>query len=648
MDSALGKPISDKVELVTSRILHVLTPLSQQTPASLVEESKLSVGDLIADFRQFPFAVYELQADQTYPNITGTLFAVPDYEAVARKWLIQFTAQTGLQDILAVEGHGLWWTQNSLKFRPSLSDLGNSFAWIDLMVEIDRHVQPPLVIIYGQHTPIIHLARQIYQGVTLQVQPEANTDSRRIAQTPRKLGLLFIIRILLGIIYLIYASIRRTDICFFSASNLLRNTATGPKQKLSDIYLDDVAHALGKQDWRTTMIEIFDSTASWKGLMARGFFFPNDILSFSSSSYARKLGVHRSIVQKWHQKWLDIQPHITSHLQYRGYDIAPLALPLLAHNFTHLAPYCEIMTQAWRRVFQIWHPSLIFINCSYMLSTMAAIIAARSLNIPTIEQQHGVIGKNHMAYLAPQQLKPKTRFPLCDKMIVWGEFTRRLLVKAGVYELEDIAVCGFPRIDALLGTLPPRSQTLAQLGIPSDAQVALYTSGVVARDFWPAILDSIKNGPDSAKVYWIIKLHPRDPTRSKWETGISQRQIKRVKVVKGEFDFYALLAACDIHISFISTTLIESAILGKPNLGLAVPYIPDPVGYAEAKGFLPVAPNQLGTIVHNVLHDPFQKERLLQEQKEFADDWCLHDGKAIQRIVRFVEATIENQITGGV
>ena len=620
-----------------SKTLHILTPLSGQTPGSLVEQSAVVVGDLIADFRQFPFAIYELQADHTYPNITDDLLAVPDYAAVVRRWLVQFTAQTGLQDILVVEGHGLWWTQNSLKFRPSISGLGNSFAWIDLMIEIDRQVRLTLIIVHGQHSPIVHLAGQVLKGIPLQVQSEANIRPKSASRPPRKPGLL-IIRAFLGIIYLVYSLVRHPDICFFSATNLLRSIAIGSKQKLRDIYLDDVAEAFEARGWHTVMLEAPGWNASWKGLVARGFFFPVDILLILGSPYWHRLGIYRSLVRKWHKKWTDVRPHLIPHLQYRGYDLAPLVLPLLTREFTHHVPYFEIMTKLWVHIFRVWRPKLLYINCFYMLVTTSAIIAARLLDIPTVEQQHGVIGKNHMSYVVPQQLKPTTKFPLCDKMIVWGEHTKRLLVGTGVYRPECVAVCGFPRIDALLGALPARSQTLAQLGIPSDAQVALYTSGVVSRDFWSAILDSIKHGPDSAQAYWIMKLHPRDKSRPKWEAAISKYQIQRVKVVEGEFDFYALLAACDVHISFISTTFIESAILGKPNLGLAVPYIPDPVGYAEAKAFLPVVPDQLGSTVYNLLNDAAQKEMLLREQKKFADDWCLHDGKAIERIIHFVEA----------
>jgi hypothetical protein len=132
-----------------------------------------------------------------------------------------------------------------------------------------------------------------------------------------------------------------------------------------------------------------------------------------------------------------------------------------------------------------------------------------------------------------------------------------------------------------------------------------------------------------------------------WERAIKQRQLQTVKVLEGELDFYALLAACDIHVSFTSTTLIEAAILGKLNLGLDIAYLPDPVGYAEAGAFLPVAPARLGSTACELLRDAAQREGLLRDQKAFADDWCLHDGKSVERIVRFVEATITHQVEGG-
>jgi hypothetical protein len=625
--------------------LHILTPINEQPPTTLLEQSVVVVGDLVADLCAFPCSVYEIQAGRTCVNITANLFTPPDYWAIARQWLVEFTGRTGLQDALEIDGYGFWWTLSGQKFVPALSELGNSFAWIDLLAAVYEQARPDAIVIHGQHDAIVYLAGQTCPGVEIQVQPGAARPSRRKAQSSRQVGLLMA-RVLLGLVYLIYALIRRPDVCLFSGTNLLRETSDGTKQKLRDVYLGDVAQALRARGWRVTLVEKYGSNASWSRLLARGFFFPNDVIFMSSAPLLHKLGLYHRTARQWRKKWAQARPGLDPHLYYRGYNIAPLILPLIAHEFTHHAPDLQVMVRVWRCILRIWRPRLLYINDSYGRSAITAIIAAKSLGIPTVEQQHGVVNRDHIPYLVPKHLELHSAFPLCDNMLVWGAHTRRLLVGAGVYEPHQVVVCGFPRADFLLGKLPPRSETLAQLGFPLDARVVLYTSNKLAQGFLSEILDSIQGVTDS-QLYWIIKLHPAEKTRAVWERAIKQRQLQTVKVLEGELDFYALLAACDIHVSFTSTTLIEAAILGKLNLGLDIAYLPDPVGYAEAGAFLPVAPARLGSTACELLRDAAQREGLLHDQKAFADDWCLHDGKSVERIVRFVEATITHQVEGG-
>jgi hypothetical protein len=232
-------------------------------------------------------------------------------------------------------------------------------------------------------------------------------------------------------------------------------------------------------------------------------------------------------------------------------------------------------------------------------------------------------------------------------MTVWGEHTRHLLSRVEVYEPERMIVCGFPGVDTQLKELPSRFTARARLGIPSDARLVLYTSNGFAQDLIPEILDSIQHIPESSNISWIVKLHPREKTRHLWNAAIAERKLYTVQVLGGEQEFYTLLAACDIHASFASTTVLEAAILGIPNLGLDTPRVPDPIGYAEARAFLPVAPDQLGPEALRVLQDPKQRARLLSEQLHFANEWCVHDGQAVSRIVAFIESTIANSTRRG-
>jgi hypothetical protein len=312
-------------------------------------------------------------------------------------------------------------------------------------------------------------------------------------------------------------------------------------------------------------------------------------------------------------------------------------LPLIKEEFVRGMPSFESLIRLWRRILDLWKPKVIYLNNSYGRAALAPIIAAKASGIPTVEQQHGVIGKNHFAYLIPKGLDNGTEFPLCDRMAVWGSYTKRLLTAAGVYEPHQLAICGFPRIDRLLDSLPSREETLNRLGISVDASVVLYTPNKFAQAFTSDILDSIQRTGASSNMHWVIKLHPAVRTKDTWEAAIRQRQLERVQVVDGAMDFYALLAACDAHVTFASTTLIEAAVLGRPNVGIRTPSTTDPAGYSDADAYLPVPPHQLGPVVTRLLEDQEWQAGLLRKQQAFADDWCLHDGNAVDRIVALLE-----------
>lgn len=625
---------------MAATVLHILTPSSNQTPTSLIESGTDLSGHMIADFRNFPVSIYRVGPDQKCTDLTAGLLAPTDYWAVARKWLIEFTARTGLQDALAVEGYGFWWALNSIKFVPVLSDLGNFFAWVDLLSIACHKHSPSSVIIHGHHEPVIHLAKQICRDSEIRVQHDpVQAGSQPRTSVARAAGLL-IARSVMGIAFLAYSLLRHPDICFFSNTNLLRSTDTDADDRaLRDVYLGDVIQALRERGWRPAVVEKHGANASWKGLVARGFFFPSDIFFLLCTPRLRKLGIYRRIALKWQENWQEFRPRLVSHAHYRNCDITPLLEPSIRHEFTHGAPSVEILTKLWRRTLALWQPKLLYINCYYGRSAVPAIIAAKSLGIPTFEQQHGIITKNHNPYLVPRNLEASTRFPLCDFILVWGPFAKRLLVDEGVYSPEQVVVCGFPRMDASLDRLPPRSQIRARLDIPNDAMVAMYTSNLVALGFRDQILDGILKVSNTPGMHWIIKLHPREKARNAWEQEFARRQLESAQVIEDEIDFHSLLAACDVHASFASTTVLEAAILGIPNLGLDTPRVPDPVGYVEAGAFLPVAPDQLGTEALRILRDPEQCARLLSEQGQFANDWCVHDGHAVERIVHLIEST---------
>lgn len=631
--------VSDVKICELGMILHILTPGRYQSPTELAGE--VFVGDLVADFGRFPPSAFEIETGGVYRDITERWLTSRDYWTIARNWLVEFTEKTRLQDILSIDNYGFWWTYAGQKFVAGLTERGNTFAWIDLLHAISNDTRPASIVVYGGHEAILHLVREIYGDIPVEIQDFPAEDVGRRARVPRHMALLAV-RLLISLLYLVYTLFRKPQILLLSNTNLIRKTGSSEHQRLRDIYLGEVKEALQLHKWRVAVVEMYGWNASWAGLVARGFFFPSDLLMLLSSLGWTRLGFYRKIVCKWRDKWKVIRSKVVSNLCYRGYDVAPLIEPLVAQVFLDHAPHLELMVRFWKCLLQFWHPRLLYINNSYGKPQMTAIIAAKSLHIPTVEQQHGLIGRNHIAYLVPRNLELATSFPLCDWMLVWGAYTQRFLVDAGVYRSDQIVVSGFPRADMLLRNLPSKDETRMYLDVPRETHLVLYTSNGFAQDLLDAILDGIQLA-SSSDIHWLIKLHPREKTRLSWERAIQERNLGTVQVLESEFDFYALLNACDIHVSFASTTLIESAILGKPNLGIDVPHLVDPGGYAEAQAFLPVTPEQLGLVVRDLLENPANQAQLLAVQGVFAHDWCLHDGASVLRIVHFLESLVSEE-----
>lgn len=626
------------------RTLHVLTPAARTSPDALTAQPAVKAGDLIADLQGFPASAWLVEEDGACHNLTPALGLPGDYWTVARHWFKRVTAATGLQDALAVEGYGFWWTLNGQRFVPGLQDWGNTFAWIDLLQTLRQQHNVRRLTLIGEHPIITHIVLEIFPEV-------APAESERPLSVPARgrspLHVTLIVsRLLFGLIYLLLSFLRRPHICLLSSTNLLRPVSANGKQQLRDIYLGEIEGKLRHNGHRVTLLEKYGSNATWAGLRARGFFFPTDIVFLLAAPLWQRLGAFPRLRARWRRRWQEIRPKLAPHLHYREIDLAPLLLPLIRKEFIVHAPNLSIMVAVWRRILRRWRPALIYANNSYGRASAPVVIAARSLGIETVEQQHGMIGRNHIAYLVPRDLPRRTRFPLCDRMVLWGDYTQRFLVRHGVYEPPALFVGGFPRIDALLGELPPAAQTRAKLQIPATALIVLYTSNEFAHPFTPKLVDSIARFPAEGDVHWIVKLHPREETRSDWERMLDERELENVHVVQNEIDFYALLAACDIHVGFASTTIIEAAVLGKVNLGLEVEGMVNPAGYGQAGGYRPVRPDTVGETVQSLVENPDQTDALLQQQKQFAEDWCLHDGRSVSRIVSFLERLYAGEVSG--
>lgn len=84
---------------------------------------------------------------------------------------------------------------------------------------------------------------------------------------------------------------------------------------------------------------------------------------------------------------------------------------------------------------------------AYDYKKMALISAAKKLKIPTVELQHGIIYKSHLAYIYPKVLS-RELFP--DYLLTYGEHFSKLVRKySSAFKDEHVIAVGFPYLESI-------------------------------------------------------------------------------------------------------------------------------------------------------------------------------------------------------
>ncbi len=190
-------------------------------------------------------------------------------------------------------------------------------------------------------------------------------------------------------------------------------------------------------------------------------------------------------------------------------------------------------------------PKVIAYVVGYTMDNMVIAELAKEMGIPTIELQHGRIGREHLAYNFKADVKLNT-FP--DYLFV-----------AGQYELDTVR-------------LPIPKENVYMVGVPElDKKIEYYNNALEKRKKKKKIITFISSGEHEIanaamelyekldknvyKVY--LKLHPSEYTN--WKNKYRALKKSGVEVVSdSKHDIYYYLAVSDYMIGIASTVLFEA------------------------------------------------------------------------------------------
>ena len=187
-------------------------------------------------------------------------------------------------------------------------------------------------------------------------------------------------------------------------------------------------------------------------------------------------------------------------------------------------------------------PKIIIEECSYAFSRFLINEIAKRKEIPTIELQHGVMGKYHIAYNFYSKKKLET-FP--DYIFLFGEYWK----KNTRFPLESdrLIVTGFPYLEK-------KTMKVQQICKNDKKNIFLFISDTGKGLRQMAI--KLDNLIDHKKYKIIYKLHPKEYYR--WEKKYQCLRYSNIEVIdNNDKDIYYYLSMSTFQIGVSSTAIIE-------------------------------------------------------------------------------------------
>ncbi len=255
------------------------------------------------------------------------------------------------------------------------------------------------------------------------------------------------------------------------------------------------------------------------------------------------------------------EPGWFSHLQPLFLQIVgrPLKWSEICDHIVLVTEMANIFERKLRNI----RPKVIIEICWYSNRAMALTMAARRLDIKTVDLQHGVQGKGHFAYSGWQKFPAQGYEVMPDLFWCWGQASVGDLMayNPGLQDSDRFLIGGNPWLNKW------RPSVFEHRVSDPQRKTVLVT---LQHEVSGILLDGIRKSPKSWK--WMIRFHPaRSPKDRESDcalfasTGHEGVEIDRKK----NSLLYKFLQECDVHITEASTCALEALPFGVSTVVLA-------------------------------------------------------------------------------
>ena len=268
-----------------------------------------------------------------------------------------------------------------------------------------------------------------------------------------------------------------------------------------------------------------------------------------------------------------------SHVEGQGFpQPTEQAILLAAHEaIQSVARKASLEVAAARLILDSCRPEVLVLTVSYDGFPRAFLYAARERNIPVIELQHGIIHPFHWGYVCflPPSFRGRSLLP--DRLLVWGEAFRDVIVQSGgAFPPEGIRVVGYPRLAEYIARSRDREAVRVRvrqlLRVPEQDLLVTISCQPVSSQFLVTFLLPALVALPERRVTLCLKPHPMEVPTAKQVYSLLLRHPNVRMVTDRQVDLYDLLVASDLHATVASTVLLESLCLGTPSVLIGGPF----------------------------------------------------------------------------
>ncbi len=335
-----------------------------------------------------------------------------------------------------------------------------------------------------------------------------------------------------------------------------------------------------------------------------------------------------------HEEWIRIREKISYDSELERELWKSFQEPLdffFSREMTHIA---ALYYETYKRILNDKNIKLLCIYSPAGVITRCAVAAAKELNVKCLMAPHG-IGS------------PKGSFWVKDiYFAIEGNEIKKDLIELG-NKPENIFVTGPVFMDDIVNYIKTnneyeKSKNKKILVLPAtpvdDAQLSFEEWSKYIGNY----LDELHRIPD---VEIVIKPKSRDGNIQMYGDIIKQRGYGNIVVEKSPSkDFlYGLIRESDVVVTFYSTTVIESIIIGTPVfvIDLIFKNIYDPMIKNESIPHLnPDA--DISTTIQKVLSDGKILKKVLNNERKIIGEYLYNvDGKAGKRVLEVMHALLE-------